>query len=47
MVFLHPMVFFLIMRGPTRGENFVTRKITMGIAEIIAKKRKKKKNLFG
>ena len=27
--------------GPTRGENFVTRKITMGIAEIIAKKRKK------
>ena len=27
--------------GPTRGENFVTRKITMGIAEIISKKRKK------
>ena len=27
--------------GPTRGENFVTRKITMGIADIIAKKRKK------
>ena len=27
--------------GPTRGENFVTRKITMGIAEIIAKKRRK------
>ena len=27
--------------GPSRGENFVTRKITMGIAEIISKKRKK------
>ncbi len=27
--------------GPTRGENFVTRKITMGIADIISKKRKK------
>ncbi len=27
--------------GPTRGENFVTRKITMGIAEILAKKRSK------
>ena len=27
--------------GPSRGENFVTRKITMGISEILAKKRKK------
>ncbi len=27
--------------GPTRGENFVTRKITMGISEILAKKRSK------
>lgn len=27
--------------GPTRGENFVTRKITIGISEILAKKRKK------
>ena len=27
--------------GPSRGENFVTRKITMGIAEIISKKEKK------
>ena len=27
--------------GPTRGENFVTRKITMGISEILANKRKK------
>ena len=27
--------------GPTRGENVVTRKITIGISEILAKKRKK------
>ncbi len=27
--------------GPKRGETFVTRKITMGICEILAKKRKK------
>ncbi len=27
--------------GPTRGENFVTRKITIGISEILAKRRKK------
>ncbi len=27
--------------GPTRGETFVTRKITIGISEILAKKRKK------
>ena len=27
--------------GPTRGENFVTRKITIGIAEILARKRSK------
>ena len=27
--------------GPTRGENFVTRKITMGISEILANQRKK------
>ncbi len=27
--------------GPTRGENFVTRKITMGISDILAQKRKK------
>ena len=27
--------------GPTRGENFVTRKITIGISEILAKKRKR------
>ncbi len=27
--------------GPSRGENFVTRKITMGIAEILAKERKR------
>ncbi len=27
--------------GPKRGETFVTRKITMGISEILAKKRKK------
>ena len=26
--------------GPTRGENFVTRKITIGIAEILAQKKK-------
>ena len=25
--------------GPIRGENFVTRKITIGIAEILAKKK--------
>ena len=28
--------------GPTRGETFVTRKITMGISDILAKKKKKK-----
>ena len=27
--------------GPTRGETFVTRKITMGISDILAKKKKK------
>ena len=27
--------------GPTRGENFVTKKITIGISEILAKKRKR------
>ncbi len=27
--------------GPTRGETFVTRKITMGISEILSKKRKR------
>ena len=26
--------------GPTRGENFVTRKITIGISEILANKEK-------
>ena len=31
--------------GPTRGETFVTRKITIGISEILAKK--KRKNLLG
>ena len=34
MIFLHVMVFFLIMKVPRRGETFVTRKITRGLSRI-------------
>ena len=39
MVFLRRTEFYLIMKV-LRGGNLVTRKITMGICEILAKKKK-------